>query len=316
MPSLENSDSSLNEISHDPYLFSVSNYMQSAWLGHAPFLKFLIREQKPGVFVELGVHNGFSYFVGCQSIQECSLNTKSFAVDHWEGDNQAGLFDDSVYQGVINLNAKYSDFSTILKMSFVDALNTFKDQTIDLLHIDGFHSYEAIKEDFETWLPKVSQNGIILLHDIHVRRNTFGVYRFWRELKAQFKTIEFVGSHGLGVVFLGEVPVGKLHELVNLSLDGGLAQIQGTFGSITDDVVQNAKSVELDSALAERDSALVERDSALAERDSALAERDSALAERDSALAERDSALAERDGVLNSTVWKIFKPYRMLKDKL
>ncbi len=295
MPPLENSDTSLNEISHDPYLFSVSNYMQSAWLGHAPFLKFLIREQKPGVFVELGVHNGFSYFVGCQSIRECSLDTKSFAVDHWEGDNQAGFFDDSVYQGVINLNAKYLDFSTLLKMSFAEALNTFKDQTIDLLHIDGFHSYEAIKEDFETWLPKVSPNGIILLHDIHVRRNTFGVYKFWREIKEMFKTIEFVGSHGLGVVFLGEVPAGKLHELVKLSLDGSLGQIQGTFGSITDDVVQNAKSVELDSA---------------------LAERDSALAERDSALAERDSALAERDGVLNSTIWKIFKPYRMLKDKL
>jgi hypothetical protein len=259
--------------------------MQSAWLGHAPFLKFLIREQKPSVFVELGVHNGFSYFVGCQSIRECSLNSKSFAVDHWEGDQHAGLFEDSVYQGVVNLNTKYSDFSTLLKMSFAEALNTFKDQTIDLLHIDGFHSYEAIKEDFETWLPKVSPNGIILLHDIHVRRNTFGVYKFWREIKAQFKTIEFVGSHGLGVVFLGEVPVGKLHELVSRSLDGGLAQIQGTFGSITDDVVRNAISVDLFSA----------------------------LAERDRALAERDSALAERDSVLNSTIWKIFKPYRLLK---
>jgi hypothetical protein len=58
---------------------------------------------------------------------------------------------------------------------------------------------------------------------------------------------------------------------------------------------------------------LAERDSALAERDSALAERDSALAERDSALAERDSALAERDSVLNSTIWKLTKPYRKLR---
>jgi hypothetical protein len=180
-------------------------------------------------------------------------------------------------------------------MSFTEALNSFNDKSIDLLHIDGFHSYEAIKEDFETWFPKVSPKGIILLHDIHVRRNTFGVYNFWQEIKAQFKTIEFVGSHGLGVVFLGEVPDGKLQELVTLSLGGGLAQVQGTFGSIADDVVQNANRIELLGA---------------------LAERDSALAERDSALAERDSALAERNSVLNSTIWKIFRPYRMLKDKL
>jgi hypothetical protein len=51
-----------------------------------------------------------------------------------------------------------------------------------------------------------------------------------------------------------------------------------------------------------------------AERDSAIAERDSAIAERDSALAERDSALAERDSVLNSTIWKITRPYRKLRN--
>jgi hypothetical protein len=49
------------------------------------------------------------------------------------------------------------------------------------------------------------------------------------------------------------------------------------------------------------------------ERDSAVAERDSAVAERDSAVAERDSAVAERDSVLNSTIWKITKPYRILR---
>jgi hypothetical protein len=38
----------------------------------------------------------------------------------------------------------------------------------------------------------------------------------------------------------------------------------------------------------------------------------SAIAERDSAIAERDSAIAERDAVVNSTIWKSFKPYRVL----
>jgi hypothetical protein len=57
-------------------------------------------------------------------------------------------------------------------------------------------------------------------------------------------------------------------------------------------------------------SAVAERDSAVAERDSAVAERDSAVAERDSAVAERDSAVAERDSIANSTIWKLFGPYR------
>jgi hypothetical protein len=286
-------DELLNEISHDEYLFRVNNYLPSAWIGHAPFLKFLVREQKPRLFVELGVHNGFSYFVGCQSIQECHLNSKAFAVDHWLGDSQAGFFDDSVFQGVKTLNQKYSSFSTLLKMSFDEALDQFENSSIDLLHIDGFHSYESAKNDFESWLPKMSSSSIILLHDIHVRRNTFGVYLFWKELKKNYRTIEFVGSHGLGVVFLGEIQDGKIAQLVEISKGGELSQVQGTFGSISDDVIQNSRNFLLESA---------------------IAERDSAIAERDSAIAERDSAIAERDSVLNSTIWKLSKSYRWIRN--
>jgi hypothetical protein len=272
-------DKLLNEISHDQYLFSVTDYMQSAWIGHAPFLKFLIREQKPKVFVELGVHNGFSYFVGCQAIEECELNTQAFAVDHWLGDKQAGFFDDSVFESVENLNKKYSSFSKLLKMSFDKALNSFAPSSIDLLHIDGFHSYESVKQDFDSWLPKMEKNGIVLLHDVHVRRNSFGVYKFWQEIKAKYKTVEFVGSHGLGVVFLGTALSGKLSELLDIASNGNLSQIQGTFGSISDDVIQASRNGVIGTVVAER-----------------------------------DAVVAERDAVVNSTIWKLFKPYRNLKN--
>jgi hypothetical protein len=200
-------------------------------------------------------------------------------------------------------------------MNFHEALDTFQDGSIDLLHIDGYHTYEAVKQDFESWLCKMTANGIILLHDIHVRRDSFGVYKYWEEVKGKFKTMEFVGSHGLGIVFLGEIPDGLLHKFYTSSLDGGMPAIQGAFGSISDDIIQNSRNGAILSAVAERDSAVAERDSAVAERDSAVAERDSAVAERDSAVAERDSAVAERDSVLNSGIWKTTKPYRWLRHK-
>ena len=271
-------DELLNEISHDQYLFSVADYMHSAWIGHAPFLKFLIREQKPKLFVELGVHNGFSYFVGCQSIKECELDTQAFAVDHWIGDHQAGFFNDSVFESVVNLNSRYSSFSKLLKMSFEEALENFGDSTVDLLHIDGFHSYESVKEDFDSWLPKMDKNGIVLLHDIHVRRTSFGVYRFWQEVKLKYTTIEFVGSHGLGVVFLGTVPAGKLSELIGIADSGNLPQIQGAFGSISDDVLQASRIGEVNGAIAER-----------------------------------DGAIAERDGIKNSRTWRALGFYRLIR---
>jgi len=268
-------DELLNEISHDQYLFSIQDYLPSAWIGHAPFLKFIIREQKPEKFVELGVHNGFSYFVACQAIKECNIEANAFAIDHWIGDEQAGFFDNSVFEGVEVINAKYSEFSTLLKMSFDDALAKFDDSSIDLLHIDGFHSYESVRKDFESWISKMDSNGIILLHDVHVRRDSFGVYLFWKEIKSKFKTIEFVGSHGLGIVFLGEIPQGKFAELVQIANSGNLSQIQGTFGSISDDVIQGSRIGEVYGAIAER-----------------------------------DGAIAERNLIFNSTIWKISSPYR------
>ena len=275
-------DTLLNKISHDSYLFSVDDFMPSAWIGHAPFLKFLIRELKPSTFVELGVHNGFSYFVGCQAIQECKVQTNAFAVDHWVGDSQAGFYDESVFQSVLDLNKKYSTFSTLLKMSFYQALNHFEESSIELLHIDGFHSYESVRKDFETWLTKMSADGVVLLHDIHVRRDTFGVHKFWDEIKVKYKTLEFVGSHGLGIVFLGKIPSGSLMQLFDYAQEGHIRNIQGTFGSISDDVIQSSQR----------------------------GLRDRALAERDRALAERDRALAERDSVLGSTTWKALLPDR------
>ncbi len=237
-------DFRLKDLSEDTTLTDVKYYAQSAWLGHAPFLRFLIRELKPKIFVELGTHNGFSYFVGCQTIQELDLPTKAFAIDHWEGDPHAGEIEHSVFINVKEKNENYRSFSSLMKMRFSEAITKFDDNSIDLLHIDGFHTYTAVKEDFETWLPKMKSNGIILMHDVHVYRSDFGVYRFWNEVKSRYRTFEFLHSHGLGVVLLGE-------ESNSIYLDSLLAgklveisYIQGAFASLGDISTQQFISYE------------------------------------------------------------------------
>ena len=237
-------DKELKAIAEDSWLTHVRNYVPSAWIGHAPFMRFLIRELKPATFVELGTHNGFSYFVACQTVQELKLPTKTFAVDHWIGDPHAGEFDDSVYEGVLALNAQYQNFSTLLKMSFLDARSKFKDGTVNLLHIDGFHTYEAVKEDFETWLPKMAPNSVVIVHDIQVRHADFGVFKYWSELKAKYRTIELTGSYGLGVVFLGTTISTQLNNLIEFSKTGNLMQIQGVFGGLNDVAVQTYRILE------------------------------------------------------------------------
>lgn len=46
-----------------------------------------------------------------------------------------------------------------------------KDDTVDLLFIDGDHHYESVKGDYETWYPKVKKNAIIIFHD-YIDENT------------------------------------------------------------------------------------------------------------------------------------------------
>lgn len=64
-----------------------------------------------------------------------------------------------------------------------DILNKVKEITpiYDLLLIDGDHSYEGVKKDFEMYVPLVKEGGLILMHDITNER--CGVPKFWEEVK-------------------------------------------------------------------------------------------------------------------------------------
>jgi hypothetical protein len=123
-------------------------------------------------------------------------------VDHWLGDEHAGRYGEEVFEDVQRYNERYyRQFSYLLRTSFDDAVSQFGDGSIDLLHIDGLHTYEAVSHDFRTWLPKVRRDGIILLHDICVKHLDFAVWRLWEDIKAEFpSTFEFHHSWGLGVV--------------------------------------------------------------------------------------------------------------------
>lgn len=184
------------------------NPSPSAWMGHIPFGIFIVGLVRPRVLVELGTHYGHSYFSFCRSVLGNRLLTRCYAVDTWAGDKHAGTYGDDVYQSVSDINAKfYSGFSNLLRMTFDEAVQMFSDGSVDLLHIDGLHTYEAVKHDFETWLPKLSESSVVLIHDTNERTHGFGVWRFWEEISKVYPHIHFPHSHGLGVVFTG-----KKHE--------------------------------------------------------------------------------------------------------
>ena len=108
-----------------------------------------------------------------------------------------------------------------MRMLFNDAVNHFEDASIDLLHIDGLHTYEAVQEDFNNWYSKVSPGGIILFHDIDARQSDFGVWKFWAELESQYETFAFHHGFGLGVLRkTGRPSDAPEHPLMELLFSG------------------------------------------------------------------------------------------------
>jgi hypothetical protein len=177
----------------------IQRYLGDSWSMHLPFAYDLMRELAPKVFVELGVKEGESYFSFCQSAAENKINVRCYGVDSWRGDIQTGELDPEIQHEVAEYNWQYSSFSEFKAMLFAEALEYFPDATIDLLHIDGTHTYGDVKTDFESWLPKLSPNGIILLHDVMLRDRGFGVWKLWDEIAREDNSFLFEFGYGLGV---------------------------------------------------------------------------------------------------------------------
>ena len=198
----------INPLDHPICLAIPERQASSAWLEHTPFAMWLTSALRPRVLVELGTYYGTSYCAFCQAIEALGLPTRAFAVDTWEGDPHNGPNTHEVLDDLRrHHDPRYSRFSTLFQMSFDEASSRFGDKEIDLLHIDGYHIYEAVRHDFETWRPKMSDRGIILFHDVVERMADFGVWRVWEELTAQYSSFTFVHEHGLGVLAVGpDVP--------------------------------------------------------------------------------------------------------------
>lgn len=286
----------------------------AAWCGHLPFAAWLVQTLKPAILVELGTHTGNSYFTFCQAVDRNDLATRCYAVDTWAGDKHAGYYGDEIYQQVSRHNARhYARFSRLMQMTFDDARDYFSDGSVELLHIDGLHTYEAVRHDFDNWLPKLAPGAVVLFHDTNVRERNFGVWKLWEALQQQYpNNMEFTHSHGLGVLQLDGATQTKQLGFLRPEATAK-RQMTRYFAALGAAPVQTVESETRTNGLLH---AMTERNQGIADLQQSLASKDEHLADLQQSLTSKDQHTAELaarvDQLLNSTSWRMTRPLRLL----
>ncbi len=169
-------------------------------------------------------------------------STRCFAVDTWLGDQHAGHYPEQVYEALAAFNEqRYRRFSVLLRKTFSAAVAEFADASIDLLHIDGLHTYEAVAEDFSTWQRKLSPRAVVLFHDTNERHGDFGVWRLWAELRQSYPGFEFLHSHGLGVLHYGADAPASVAALCHLEAPQAIEKTRRRFQFLGEQVVLRSR---------------------------------------------------------------------------
>ena len=164
----------------------------SAWTGHRTFAEWLIKNAKSDTVVELGVDYGYSTFVMANALQGTS--GKIYGIDSFCGDVHAGERD--TYDGVMTAIKEHGLTNVqIIKGDFTEESKQWN-KPIDILHIDGLHTYEAVSNDFECWSKYVTDDGIVLFHDTAIQQ--FQIKDFFRQLSGA-RRLFFLHSAGLGI---------------------------------------------------------------------------------------------------------------------
>jgi predicted O-methyltransferase YrrM len=182
----------LDKVRPESREFYVDTFDFQSGLGDSSWLLYgLVRSMKPAVCVEIGSARGKSACaIGLGLLRNGS--GKLYAIDphrrtEW---NDTDSIDSFSIIGHNLRKAGVSDYVEIIRKTSSEALAGWS-ETVDMLFIDGDHSYEGVKSDWQQFLPYLSKFGVVIFHDTlwdlqsdaSLCRSDMGVPRFVDELR-------------------------------------------------------------------------------------------------------------------------------------
>jgi len=204
-----NNEKSLEDILHTTtnyhgYLF-YSNILANQIPSEIKSLAEEVKQYAPHTVVEIGTSTGgtlyiWSRYLNCRRIISINLPTDFFYPE--QKIKFFKLFNTNVEYHFLRNDSHNKETVNML-------VQILKEDKINFLFIDGDHSYEGVKQDFEMYKQFVSGRGIVAFHDILCPPNnpSIEVHKFWNEVKHKYRSKEIVASYdqkwgGIGVLYL------------------------------------------------------------------------------------------------------------------
>lgn len=117
-------------------------------------LMSVVRRIKPKVILEIGVDKGYSLLAWQQAFHPELM----IGID----DNRQSELERRAHQD-LDVDLCYMDSHKPETLEYVKGF--LKKRKVDFLFIDGDHTYEGVKKDYEMYSPLVKRDGVIAFHD-------------------------------------------------------------------------------------------------------------------------------------------------------
>jgi len=126
-------------------------------------------------FVEVGVYLGRSICSLMEVLERSGKNMSVIGIDTCRGSGPEGprhrdyhaaavARGDGTFAGALHkniLDCGYGDSVMLIIADSVNASRLFSDASLDWVHLDARHDYASVKNDIESWVPKVKAGGWI-----------------------------------------------------------------------------------------------------------------------------------------------------------
>ena len=162
-----------------------------------------VKSINPTTILEIGTHNGGTFFIWANLASELAITC----------DIIKSKVRDELYHSFPPPDSKCKVIPLAGDSHDEQFLETIKTSLngnkIDFLFIDGDHTEDGVKSDYNMYSPLVRSGGIIAFHDILEKQPTptNQVYHFWKEIKKSTNTEEFVKDYtqtgyGIGIIHI------------------------------------------------------------------------------------------------------------------